>query len=71
MSEPQEAISLCENAIKECMALMDDMPEEKFSEVSNLCELIKENILVWSGKEKKEWLNLWLTKKKDSDLISS
>ena len=40
------------------MALMDDMPEEKFSEVSNLCELIKENILVWSGKEKKEWLNL-------------
>jgi hypothetical protein len=54
MSEPQEAISLCENAIKECMALMDDMPEEKFSEVSNLCELIKENILVWSGKEKKE-----------------
>ncbi len=54
MNEPQEAVTLGENAIKECMALMEEMPEEKFSEVSNLCELIKENILVWSGKDKKE-----------------
>jgi hypothetical protein len=45
----EEAAGMCEKAVTDCMASIDQIQEDKFAETSNLCELLKENILLWKG----------------------
>lgn len=45
----KEAIEICEKAVTDCMAGLDAIEEHKFTDTSNLCELLKENLQFWKG----------------------